>query len=69
MLIIDGAYIRREPKKITLKMKILNNAYKTIVANGNHNYVIDPMNNIGCECPLNLITKEFDSVLRLFSCP
>ena len=50
-------------------MKILNNAYKIIVANGNHNYVIDPMNNIGCECPLNLITKEFDSVLRLFSCP
>ena len=44
-------------------MNILSNAYETIVANGNHSYVLDPMNNTGCECPLNLITKKFDSVL------
>ena len=31
-------------KKITLKKKILNNAFETIVANSNHNYVLDPMN-------------------------
>ena len=31
-------------KKSLLKKKILNNAFETIVANANHNYVLDPMN-------------------------
>ena len=33
-------------EKITLKKKILNNAFETIVANANHNYVLDPMNKV-----------------------
>ena len=31
-------------KKSLLKKNILNNAFETIVANANHNYVLDPMN-------------------------
>ena len=33
-------------QKIALKKKILRNAYKTIVANGHHNYVLDPLNKV-----------------------
>ena len=33
-------------EKITLKKKILNNAFETIVADANHNYVLDPMNKV-----------------------
>ena len=33
-------------KKITLEKKILSNAYETIVANDNHNYMLDPMNKV-----------------------
>ena len=31
-------------KKSLLKKQILNNAFETIVAIANHNYVLDPMN-------------------------
>ena len=33
-------------KEITLKKKIGNNAFETIVANANHNYVLDPTNKV-----------------------
>ena len=33
-------------EKVVLKKKILSNAYETIVANGNHNYMLDRMNKV-----------------------
>ena len=38
----DAGHPPTKSVKITFKKKILSNAYETIVANGNHNYMLDP---------------------------
>ena len=41
-----AGHLPNKTEKITLTKKILNNAFETIVANGNHNYMLDPMNKV-----------------------
>ena len=42
----DAGHPPTKSVKITFKRKILSNAYETIVANGNHNYMLDPINKV-----------------------
>ena len=42
----SAGHLPYKTEKISLKKKILNNAFETIVANVNHNYVLDPMNKV-----------------------
>ena len=42
----DAGHLPTKSVKITFKKKILSNAYETIVANGNHNYMLDPINKV-----------------------
>ena len=42
----DAGHPPTKSVKITFKKKILSNAYETIVANGNHNYMLDPINKV-----------------------
>ena len=42
----DAGHLPTKSVKITFKKKILSNAYETIVANGNHNYTLDPIHKV-----------------------
>ena len=42
----DAGHLPSKSVKITLKKKILSNAYEIIVANGNHNYMLDPIKKV-----------------------
>lgn len=41
-----AGHLPYKTEKISLKKKIVNNAFETIVANANHNYVLDAMNKV-----------------------
>ena len=41
-----AGHLPYKTEKITLKKKILNNAFETLVSNANNNYVLVPMNKV-----------------------